>query len=332
MRGRLAGTLARPKRRTGDFHPTPQYPARERLPVFPSRLPPQITEKFVLRRTKDVIQGSLPAASEIMVFCRPSGEQLALYESCVASSRGARALLGRGEGASTVRGVLKGVLPLISTLRKLCNHPALVRDGGAGIEANAASGAGVDTVVGGRGLGEGGADDDGSEGGEENEEEEEGSDDDDVDSDAEDVAFLMGDDDGQVSTSPRGAVPEPPPACEETHLDGGGRGGEGGRKPAPWKVPVTAAVERVKTLPASLGVKPDFETRSSGKLLVLEALLGAVRGHFPSDKVGGHSFRKEMGGRRNGSGRALIAPQAGAVPKGRNIGMPHLLSIRPEAR
>ncbi|CAN0436420.1 unnamed protein product, partial [Hapterophycus canaliculatus] len=53
----------------------------------------KVTGKFVLRRTKDVIRGSLPAALEVVIFCRPSSRQLSVYESCIASSAGARSLL-----------------------------------------------------------------------------------------------------------------------------------------------------------------------------------------------------------------------------------------------
>lgn len=89
----------------------------------------KLTTKFVLRRTKDVIRGSLPPALEVVVFCRPSPQQLTLYKRCIANSSGARALL-RGDGAERAAAGMRAVLPLISTLRRLCNHPDLVRGKG----------------------------------------------------------------------------------------------------------------------------------------------------------------------------------------------------------
>ena len=109
----------------------------------------------MVRRTKDVIRGSLPSALEVVVFCRPSPQQQSLYEACVATS-GARALLvdvlgeeltpdegGQEDGVDATRHLpvgLRGVLPLISSLRRLCNHPDLVA--GRGSREGAGSGGG----------------------------------------------------------------------------------------------------------------------------------------------------------------------------------------------
>ncbi|CAM9725690.1 unnamed protein product [Scytosiphon promiscuus] len=68
----------------------------------------EITEKFVLRRTKDVIRGSLPAALEVVVFCRPSQRQLSAYEGCIASSEGARSLLYETTTAAVAAGRSSG--------------------------------------------------------------------------------------------------------------------------------------------------------------------------------------------------------------------------------
>lgn len=261
----------------------------------------QITGKFVLRRTKDVIRGSLPPALEVVVFCRPSPRQLSLYETCIQKSEGARSLLygggGFGGGAERRRASgggresgeeveeeeeeedeeedeggeeehsvsLQGVLPLISTLRRLCNHPDLIagrKDGAVGAGANG----GESTVVAAEipDVGPRGED----------------RDDDDDDDEA------VGKENSTTTT--------------------GGGGGRPGAKGL-WKVPrsvravgaaATSATSSVGGVrgrasgstaggaPAAGKAEPGFETEASGKVVVLEALLKTVRREFPADKVG----------------------------------------------
>ncbi|CAN0464314.1 unnamed protein product, partial [Ectocarpus sp. 12 AP-2014] len=226
----------------------------------------EMTEKFVLRRTKDVIRGSLPAALEVVVFCRPSARQLSLYESCIAASAGARSLLygaddgdadsddaGRGgsdggqeeeeeeEGGGGGKKRqqqrrrpigLQGVLPLISKLRRLCNHPDLVEE---------------DTSAAGELPAEG--------------EERQGG--------------------GSGSGKEDNNTPE-------EH----GTAGRAGAKGA-WKVPRAseAAAARGgakglgKAFASTAAALPLYETQASGKVTVLEAMLKAVRREYPGDKV-----------------------------------------------
>lgn len=241
----------------------------------------KVTGKFVLRRTKEVIRGSLPPALEVVIFCRPSPQQLALYESYIASSAGARSLLygsaeGRGEGgeggAHQLDGQgeseeeesedgeeseddvreerkqqqqrpvsLQGVLPLISTLRRLCNHPDLV----AGINDNvgSSSGSGSDNNV----------------------------------EDARDDA---------LGTSQKGSGGD---LGKENSIVSTVTASRSAFK-RPWKIPRSSgggAAPAAATAPAAPAAEaaPRYETEASGKLLVLEALLKAVRRECPGDKV-----------------------------------------------
>lgn len=243
----------------------------------------QLTQKFVLRRTKDVIRGSLPAALEVVVFCRPSSKQLSLYERCIASSATARALLDE-TGLSGVWGStggtrigLQGVLPLISTLRKLCNHPDLVDAHSGSIIAGEHAEQGVETQE--RAL----------------------------DGEDDDLEFLCLED-GETEKSRDSSEPSTQEAvttirasfdkensvlAAKIGTDIGGRGSVGS-----WKVPrssgavataagASKAGARVKgkALGAAGAAVPKFETNDSGKVLVLNALLRAIRSACPGDKV-----------------------------------------------
>lgn len=247
-------------------------------------------ERFVLRRTKDVIQGSLPPALEVVVFCRLSAQQLALYKRYIAASSGARALLdggGRTGGTATTGFVgMQGVLPLISTLRRLCNHPDLVVE-----NAVAADGSRGNENV---------SDDEHEEDDEENCQ---------VDSDEEDIAFLLhdaadGHDSGRRGSTEGGtttvsAVAATDLSCEGKENDladsASSRCDEPSSKGA-WKVSRTAesapggksvivggnASLSTVEQPAS---PSSYSSECSGKLVVLEALLRTVRREYPSDKV-----------------------------------------------
>lgn len=252
----------------------------------------QLTQKFVLRRTKDVIRGSLPAALEVVVFCRPSSKQLSLYERCIASSATARVLLdetglsGVGGGTGGTRIGLKGVLPLISTLRKLCNHPDLVDgQGGSSIIGENVE-QGVETQE--RAL----------------------------DDEDDDLEFLCLED-GETEKSRDYSEPSRQEEVttirasfdkENSGLAAKIGTGVGGRGSADsWKVPrssgaVTTAAgaskagasAKEKALGAAGAAVPKFETNDSGKVLVLNALLRVIRSACPGDKVRQYSLYHKL--------------------------------------
>ena len=277
----------------------------------------------MVRRTKDVIRGSLPPALEVVVFCRPSPQQLSLYEACVATS-GAPALLvdvlgeeltpdegGEEEEVGPTRHLslsLRGVLPLISSLRRLCNHPDLVAGRGTEAGAGSGSGSGVkrSAVKCGGTLPEG-LDDDGDDSG----------DSDDVRSSDEEGVKKSPSFSAQNKENRAGVAPPPAAAAAAAAVGAGAEGvtrhvhgkgsnlteNSGGRGPTrAWKVPrvvsgvakaeATVEVARVATgrekkpKLAAYGVEmPKYETEASGKVVVLEALLRTIRRAYPGDKV-----------------------------------------------
>lgn len=76
----------------------------------------QITKKFMIRRTKSVIESDLPPRTDLVVFCRPSSLQKKIYE----------AVLKCGHIQSSLESNLSDILPMILLLRKLCNSPSLL--------------------------------------------------------------------------------------------------------------------------------------------------------------------------------------------------------------
>lgn len=72
-----------------------------------------LTGQFVLRRTQSVLDSYLPGKKEVVVFCRPPEAQISVYNRVLES-------LGNGltDGAYH--------LGVISALRKVANHPALL--------------------------------------------------------------------------------------------------------------------------------------------------------------------------------------------------------------
>ncbi|CAM9648359.1 unnamed protein product, partial [Ectocarpus sp. 8 AP-2014] len=256
----------------------------------------EMTEKFVLRRTKDVIRGSLPAALEVVVFCRPSARQLSLYKSCIAGSAGARSLLygdggdadsdsagaggsdGVGEeeddeedeeeereeeeeegeeedggGVRTQRGQrrrrigFQGVLPLISKLRRLCNHPDLVEEDTSA--AGELSAEGEERQGGGPGSGK-------------------------ENSNTPVEHSTAG------RAGAKGAWKVPRASGAAAAAARGGAKGLG--KPFASTAAAAAAEAEAEAAAAAL---PLYETEASGKATVLEALLKAVRREYPGDKV-----------------------------------------------
>ena len=75
----------------------------------------EMTGKFILRRTADLLSKYLPPKTEYVVFCRPTDAQAECYRSVIGSSAFNAAL---GSPAAT--------LELINVLKKICNSPTLL--------------------------------------------------------------------------------------------------------------------------------------------------------------------------------------------------------------
>ncbi|CAM9490283.1 unnamed protein product, partial [Laminaria digitata] len=231
-----------------------------------------------------------------------------------------------GDGATRHLSVgLQGVLPLISSLRRLCNHPDLVA--GRGSREGAGGGGGGGDSIGGKdggGTGTGGGgggggchrisdncggtlreelDDDGDDSG----------DSDDVQSSGDEEAVEKSrplsaknieNNVGVAAAAAAAGTAAAGAAMASPHGKGNNSlANSGGRGPArAWKVPrvvsgatkakapvVAARAEtgRKKTskLAAASAELPKYETEASGKVVVLEALLRMVRRAYPSDKV-----------------------------------------------
>ncbi|KAG8251606.1 DNA repair and recombination protein rad54b [Homalodisca vitripennis] len=74
----------------------------------------QVTSGFVLRRTHAILDQYLPGKHEYVVFCKPSQLQLKLFQSAISCWE---------EGEKKV-----SHLAVITALKKICNHPVLLRD------------------------------------------------------------------------------------------------------------------------------------------------------------------------------------------------------------
>lgn len=72
-----------------------------------------LTNRFILRRTQDIISKYLPSKTEFVLFCRPSAIQIRLYENALYS-------LGNSFLMDS-----SCVLGSIQKLRKICNHPSM---------------------------------------------------------------------------------------------------------------------------------------------------------------------------------------------------------------
>lgn len=250
------------------------------LKSFFEQLTDQLTGKFVLRRTKDVIRGTLPPALEIVVFCRPSQHQLSLYERFIAGSS-ATASLFENDGAAYASAVpqqfiFREVLPLISALRRLCNHPDLVKT---------SSGSGVTKSL----------DDDDCP--REKHPDHVGGDDSD-----DDLAFLLREDEEEEKRRRKeesrgkennlenerggGLVHGLARSCKVLRLTetemGAGKEVDVGDGMGLENVPDSSS-SFAQGENAVATVK--YETEDSGKLLVLKGLLRSIRREFPGDKV-----------------------------------------------
>lgn len=78
----------------------------------------QTIEPLLLRRTKAQVAGDLPAKQENNVICQVTDEQAELYRQAVASAF--------NEGLGSGIGRQGRILALLTELKTICNHPALV--------------------------------------------------------------------------------------------------------------------------------------------------------------------------------------------------------------
>lgn len=74
-----------------------------------------ITGKFILRRTADILSQYLPQKTEQVLFCRPTAAQASVYRSIIGSPTFNAAL-----GSAAIS------LELITVLKKVCNSPTLL--------------------------------------------------------------------------------------------------------------------------------------------------------------------------------------------------------------
>jgi SNF2 family DNA or RNA helicase len=93
--------------------------------------------KFVLRRKKEAVASSLTTLTEVRVVCRPQPQQIELYQETLSdpvlqSKLDTTATTtdsgSASSSSSSSSGGTIGVLPLITTLRKICNHPELLHN------------------------------------------------------------------------------------------------------------------------------------------------------------------------------------------------------------
>jgi DNA repair and recombination protein RAD54B len=75
----------------------------------------ELTSKFMLRRTAEILAKYLPPKTEYVLFCKPTNTQAKIYQS-VLESPVFQSVIGNSESA----------LQLITILKKLCNSPSLL--------------------------------------------------------------------------------------------------------------------------------------------------------------------------------------------------------------
>lgn len=75
----------------------------------------ELTSKFILRRTADILAKYLPPKSEYVLFCKPTRAQANIYQAVLASPI-----------FQTAMGNAESALQLITILKKLCNSPSLL--------------------------------------------------------------------------------------------------------------------------------------------------------------------------------------------------------------
>lgn len=75
----------------------------------------ELTSKFILRRTADILSKYLPPKSEYVLFCKPTRTQANIYKAVLQSPM-----------FQTAMGNAESALQLITILKKLCNSPSLL--------------------------------------------------------------------------------------------------------------------------------------------------------------------------------------------------------------
>jgi DNA repair and recombination protein RAD54B len=75
----------------------------------------ELTSKFILRRTADILSKYLPPKSEYVLFCKPTRAQANIYKAVLQSPI-----------FQTAMGNAESALQLITILKKLCNSPSLL--------------------------------------------------------------------------------------------------------------------------------------------------------------------------------------------------------------
>ncbi|KAL4917789.1 SNF2 family N-terminal domain-containing protein [Aspergillus aurantiobrunneus] len=75
----------------------------------------ELTSKFMLRRTADILAKYLPPKTEYVLFCKPTTTQTKIYQNVLASPV-FQSAIGNSESA----------LQLITILKKVCNSPSLL--------------------------------------------------------------------------------------------------------------------------------------------------------------------------------------------------------------
>ncbi|KAK3117790.1 helicase [Teratosphaeriaceae sp. CCFEE 6253] len=76
----------------------------------------ELTGKFILRRTAEILSRYLPQKTEYVVFCRPTGAQASVYRAIISSPTFNAALSSPAIS-----------LELINVLKKVCNSPSLLQ-------------------------------------------------------------------------------------------------------------------------------------------------------------------------------------------------------------
>ena len=102
-----------------------------------------IVNQFVLRRTNVLLKKHLPPKVIQIVCVRPSALQVALYQHFLASKSVRSLTTGDDEGSSSRSGGGLQPLPLITSLKKLVNHPKLIYDSATACAKVGAGGKGV---------------------------------------------------------------------------------------------------------------------------------------------------------------------------------------------
>lgn len=95
--------------------------SEEKLGVERSSELSAIVNQFILRRTNVLLSKHLPPKVIQIVCCRPTQLQKSIYSYLVKSKKVRRAI---GDGSAS----MSQILPLINTIKRLCNHPKLIWD------------------------------------------------------------------------------------------------------------------------------------------------------------------------------------------------------------